>query len=163
MDTIFTITKALEDLFLSLPDTGEMTDEQVAEYENLGIAMAEKQENTLKYFRKLELDEEAVDSELERLKALKVSVSNKKNGILRLVEYSMDKQESNELNFGSIKAVRKLNPPKVVIDETVDLAEEWLRTKTIVEPDKTKIKDALKAGNLIEGCRLQQDTRIDIL
>lgn len=162
MTSIFTITKALEDLFLSLEE-GEMTDEQVQEYENLGMALAEKQENTLKYARRLELDEEAVDSEINRLKALKTQITNKRASIVRLIEYSMDRQELNEINCGSIRAVRKLNPPKVVVDEGVTLSSQWSRTKIVIEPDKTKIKEALKNGEQIDGCRLQQDVRIEII
>ena len=163
MNTIFTITRQLEDLFLNLPETGEMTDEQIQEYENLGVAMAEKQENTLKFYRTLELNEEAVDSELNRLKALKSSISSRKSNIEKLIEYSMDKLELNELNFGSIKAVRKLNPPSVQIDPEANLSSQWTRHKVVIEPDKVKIKEALKAGETIDGCRLQQATRIDIL
>ena len=160
--TIYQINKELEDLFFQIPDTGEMTPEQCEQYENLGIALAEKQENTLKFYRRLELDEGMIDAELDRLKALKTQINNKKESVNHLIEYSMDKMEVNELNFGSIKAVRKLNPPKVVLDESVQLPSEYTRQKIIIEPDKTKIKEALKAGTVVEGARLQQDSRIEI-
>lgn len=162
MDTIFTITRQLEDLFLNLPETGEMTNEQVQEYENLGIAMAEKQENTLKFYRRLELDEEMVDSELNRLKTLKAQINNKKTSVEKLIEYSMDKLELDELNFGSIKAKRKLNPPSVVLDESVQLPSEYTRQKIVIEPDKSKIKEAIKSGIKVDGARLIQSTRIEI-
>lgn len=162
MTSIFQIDKALEDLFLSIPETGEMTDEQVELYDSLALAKAEKHQKTLEYYRRLELDEETIDSELNRLKALKSQVNSKKASIRYLIEYSMDKMEVNELNFGTIKAVRKLNPPKVVLDETVELSSEYTRQKIIIEADKTKIKEALKNGLAVAGARLQQDTRIDI-
>ena len=160
--TIFQIDKALEELFLAIPETGEMTPEQVEQYDSLSLAKADKHRNTLEYFRKLELDEETIDSELERLKALKTQVNSKKDSILHLIGFCMDKMEVEELNFGSIKATRKLNPPKVVLDETVQLPSEFTRQKIIIEADKTKIKEALKAGQTVEGAHLEQESRIDI-
>ena len=159
---IFQIHKSLEELFLEIPETGELTDEQAERWENLGLELREKQENTLLYFRRLELDEETVDSELNRLKALKTQITNKKASIQKLVEYGMDKLELNELNFGSIKAVRKLNPPSVVLDETVQLPAEYTKQTITITPDKTKIKEAIKSGLQVDGARLVQNTRIEI-
>lgn len=162
LQTIFQIDRALEDLFLSLPEDGVMTDEQVAEYESLSLAKATKHQNTLEYYRRLELDEETIDSELNRLKALKTSLNAKKESILHLIGFCMDKMNVNELDFASIKAVRKLNPPKVVLDETVQLPSEYTRQKIVIEPDKSKIKEAIKSGLSVEGATLQQDSRIEI-
>lgn len=162
LQTIFQIDKALEELFLSLPEDGTMTDEQVEQYESLSLAKATKHQNTLEYYRRLELDEEMIDSELNRLKALKTSLNAKKESIMHLIGFCMDKMDVSELNFGSIKAVKKLNPPKVVLDETVQLPGEYTRQKIVIEPDKSKIKEALKAGQTIEGAHLEQDTRITI-
>lgn len=160
--SIFTINRELAELFFEIPETGEMTPEQVEQYESLGLALAEKQKNTLEFYRGLELDEIKIDAELDRLKALKVSLNGKKESVMHLIEYSMDKMEVNELNFGSIKATRKLNPPKVVLDETVQLPSEYLRQQIVITPDKSKIKEALKTGQTVEGAHLEQDTRIDI-
>lgn len=160
--TIFQIDKALEDLFLSIPETGEMTDEQVEQYDSLSLAKADKHQKTLEYYRRLELDEETIDSEINRLKALKTQVNSKKDSIMHLIGFCMDKMEVEELNFGSIKATRKLNPPKVVLDETVQLPAEFTRQKIVIEPDKSKIKEAINAGQTVEGAHLEQSTRIDI-
>lgn len=160
--SIYTIHNALAELLQEIPESGEMTDEQVEQYEALGLELAEKQENTLFYYRNLELDAEALDSEIKRLSAMKQALNRKKEGIIKLIEYGMDKLELNEIKFATIKATRKLNPPKVVIQDGVDLPEQYLRTKTIIEPDKTALKDALQNGEVIEGVRIQQDTRIEI-
>ena len=159
---IFQIHSELEDLFLEIPDTGELSDEQAERYELLGLELRVKQQDTLLYFIRLESDEETINAEIKRLQSLKTQVTNKKASIQKLVEYGMDKLELNELNFGSIKAVRKLNPPSVVIDETVELPAEYTKQTITVTPDKTKIKDAIKSGLTVEGARLVQLTRIEI-
>jgi len=160
--TIFQIDKALEDLFLAIPETGEMTPEQVEQYDSLSLAKADKHRNTLEYYRRLELDEETIDSEINRLKALKSSVTSRKDSILHLIGFCMDKMEVEELNFGSICAKRKLNPPKVILDESVQLPSEYTKQQIVITPDKGKIKEAIVSGLLVEGARLQQDTRIEI-
>lgn len=159
---IFQIHSELEELFLEIPDSGELTDEQAERWQNLGLELRVKQQDTLFYYRRLALDEETIESELNRLKALKTQVTAKKASIQKLVEYGMDKLELNELNFGSIKAVRKLNPPSVIIDNMTDLPKEYTRETITVYVDKNKIKDAIKSGLQVEGARLVQNSRIEI-
>lgn len=60
-------------------------------------------------------------------------------------------------------AIRK-NPPAVVIDDEAAVPEEF---KTVPEPpaprpDRTKIRDALKAGEDVPGCRLVQGERLEV-
>lgn len=162
MSTIFQISRQLEDLFSSVPEDGTMTDLQIQEYENLGIAMAEKQENTIRFACKLEAQEIMIDAEIDRLRKLKASIKSKEAQIMWLLDYQMTKLGVDRLDCGIIAAVRKLNPPSVVLDESVELPSEYTRQKITIEPDKVKIKDALKEGVVIEGCSLQQTSRIDI-
>ena len=42
----------------------------------------------------------------------------------------------------------------VEIEDEDALPPEWLAVKTISQPDKTAIKEALKAGHLIPGAQL---------
>jgi len=60
-------------------------------------------------------------------------------------------------------SIRK-NPPAVVIDDEKSVPEDF---KTVPEPpaprpDKVKIRDALKAGEDVPGCRLLQSERLEI-
>jgi hypothetical protein len=53
-------------------------------------------------------------------------------------------------------------PASVQIAEGAVLPAEYLRTKTITEPNKTAIGEALKAGKQIENCTLVQGYRLAI-
>lgn len=55
------------------------------------------------------------------------------------------------------------NPPAVIIDEDADIPPDLCRViPARTEPDKAKIKAALKAGEMVEGCRLERSERLEI-
>lgn len=58
----------------------------------------------------------------------------------------------------------KRNPPAVVIDDEKFVPAEYLTQPEppTPRPDKVKIRDALKAGEDVPGCRLVQSDRVEI-
>lgn len=58
----------------------------------------------------------------------------------------------------------KHNPPAVVIDDEKFIPAEYLTQPEppAPRPDKMKIRDALKAGEDVPGCRLVQSDRVEI-
>jgi hypothetical protein len=56
----------------------------------------------------------------------------------------------------------KKNPPRVAITDAESIPPQWWRTRTIQEPDKTEIKNALKAGQEIPGAVLEVTERLEI-
>src|SRR5258708_29254963 len=56
------------------------------------------------------------------------------------------------------------NPVSVRVTDAAAIPNEYLRIPPIPEPtpDKTKIKEALKAGAAVPGCELEQGTRLEI-
>ena len=56
----------------------------------------------------------------------------------------------------------RLNPPSVAIEEGADIPARFLRVPPCPAPvpDKTAIKDALKSGEAVPGCRLVQTERL---
>lgn len=53
-------------------------------------------------------------------------------------------------------------PPAVVIDSEATLPDEFMLPPKSPEPDKTKLKAALKEGRQIDGVTLKQSTRLEI-
>ena len=51
---------------------------------------------------------------------------------------------------------------KVIVDEGVQLPEEYIKTTVKTEPNKTAIKNAIKDGAEIIGCRLEESQNIQI-
>ena len=53
-------------------------------------------------------------------------------------------------------------PPSVQIADDAALPIEFLRVKTVSEPDKTALKAALQGGRVVPGCELVQGYRLAI-
>lgn len=57
----------------------------------------------------------------------------------------------------------RLNPEAIIIDEDADIPPDLCRViPARTEPDKAKIKAALKAGEAVDGCRLERSERLEI-
>jgi hypothetical protein len=98
---------------------------------------------------------EAVEKRLGQLKALKATLENKQTSFHGYILACMEKLEAQELR-GEIKKVMVKKPSKRVEIESIDsLPVEFLRTvPSTVEPIKTEISKALKAGKEVPGARL---------
>lgn len=60
----------------------------------------------------------------------------------------------------SLKVVK--NPPAVIVDNENQLASRFVKVVTTHKVDKTAIKTALKAGEVVDGAHLMQGTRLAI-
>lgn len=152
------VAQALEDGFD--PETGEMTPElanALAQFEGKGAAVTA-------YILNLDAEAEAVNVAIKRLSARKSALANqsarlrdylKRNMVLTGIERidAMDGTFSARLERGRDEFIE--------IDEGVTLPDALCRVK--VEPDKTAIKAAIKAGELVpDGVRLVRRDRIAI-
>lgn len=63
---------------------------------------------------------------------------------------------SIQADDGSFAAKFAKNPPRVEIWDEKQIPQDYLRTKTTTEPDKTAIKAAIQAGCEIPGAKLEQ-------
>lgn len=100
-----------------------------------------------------------IDDEIQRLQALKKTyqweVDRRKSWMKFCMEsVGMEKVET-DLNKLSFKTSEQ-----VVVMDWVELPDEYLRIKK--EPDKTKIKDAIKSGTQIDWCGIIQNHNLII-
>ena len=115
-----------------------------------------KGENGIIFLRKQEAIIEAAKNEKKKIDAYiknrEVVVKRTKQAYL----YAMDKMgmKSIQTARGEIKV--KKNPPAVIIEDGAKIPAQYTNQKITITPDKTKIKAALKAGETIDGCRLEQ-------
>jgi hypothetical protein len=158
---LFQITEKARELSLAL-ESGELTEELENE---LVINQTELQEKAINYgyvVKSLEMDIDAIDAEMKRLKALKDAKSNAinrmKESVLNAMQiYGIEKVQSPTLNLSV-----RLNPESVEIDMAELLDEKFLVTKTTVAPDKVAIKKAIQNGENVEGARLVRNQSLVI-
>lgn len=141
-------------------ETGEITDnskELTELFENLQMTFEEKLDNSQKYLLTLKGEESILADEIKRLQAKKAAVKNKQDRLKSMMLNAL--QTSNQGKFKT--ALYSFNIKNTEAVEIVDdslLGRSFLRMK--LEADKTKIKEALKSGNEVEGAKLVQNSSL---
>ncbi len=108
---------------------------------------------------------EALKAESDRLKKKAISAEKRidylKNRYASImIGHGLKKVSGNVYNLSLRKSERVIAPdtPKG-LDA---LPKIYRRVKTIVEPDKTTIKEALKGGLEVPGCKLQENFSLQV-
>jgi hypothetical protein len=102
-----------------------------------------------------------IDAEIDRLSDLKKSRTKsieylKNNLTMAMQLFEVDKIESPLLKI-SFRASES-----VEIDDVDSIPAEYMVTKTTTQPDKVKLKSAIKAGELIIGAHIQVNKNLQI-
>lgn len=162
MANLFDINKALVaawDLCAD-PETGELDPDGYIYFEQLQMERDAKIENIGCWIKNLESDADALKAEAKNMADRAKRAERKADSLKRYLTAALDGEKFNSTRC----AISWRRSVSVEIDEAEipELPEQYLRTKTTIEPDKTAIKDALKAGEVIEGCRLVERNNISI-
>lgn len=143
------------------------TDEELLSVEarlnGLQIRFEEKALAIAKHIINESGDLEAIETEIERLSALKKS---REGAVKRLKDYVLSNMlatNTPEIDGGTMKLKVRKNPPSVnVLDET-QVPDTYKRTKTVVEIDKKEILAAWKANQIgVAGTEVKQGSRLEI-
>lgn len=136
----------------------EPSPQALATVNEYALAAAEKRDATAAVLRRLDAEIEYADAEIKRLQALKHSreanAARLRGMILTVMrEHGVEKIRGNTTTFSVVQ-----NPPSVEVDDTCGaLPQEFVRViPASEEPDKVKIREALKSGQTVPGARLVQ-------
>lgn len=160
--TVFTIAQEFTEFFDSLPDTGELSEEDIGRFNFLQNKMDGKQKSTIEFYKQLGMNNENIDKEMKRLKALKFSNRNTMDKLEFLIDFGLKKRNIRKVDFGTCSATYRKNPPRVEIIDEAKIPDLYKKEETVIKIDKTKIKDFLKAGNELEGATLIQEEKLKI-
>ena len=142
----------------------DLPEEVIADtLESEGGDLQEKSINIAKFFRNVESDadqiEEAAKAMLARAKALRGRAASLKN----YLHTNMEKAGISKIECPFFVIAIKQNPESVVIDNGFEVPDDFLRIiPEHHEPDKQRIKLAIKSGDTVPGCHLERTTRIEI-
>ena len=150
---------------VELPDSG--FDEQTIHdtLEGLEGALVVKGQNVAAYCLNLEAEAEAVEAVAKRVSEKAKAMRSRAESLRGYLYLNMKKSGITEIkaNDGSFTAKIKTNPPAVEIAPEAIIPAEFYRViPERIEPDKTKLKDAIKSGKVIDGVRLTQGDRLEI-
>lgn len=148
---------------LEVENLDEVDEEQRKEILNfIKLEISNKGDNIIKFIRNEESSIKIIDEEIKRLQALKKARNNKIKNIKSYVQYCMESVGSKKIegNLGKI-SIRK-NPPALELVNEDLIPEKFIREETIKTINKAMIKDLLKDGQEIPGCKLTYGTSLTI-
>lgn len=141
----------------------QVSQEELNEYlDSLDIQIQEKVENVFAYSRNLSLYGDAIDTEIKRLQDLKKSYINRSEALKNYISYCLIK---NGLTDGVDTDIARFSFRKSESTEIVDesqIPEEYMVTKTSVQPDKMAIKEAIKSGVFVPGAIIKENQNLQI-
>lgn len=114
--------------------------------------------------RNMESLEEQIGNEINRLKANKERVSARTKAIREYLLKNMQRCEISKIQSPWFTLSVRNNPPKVMVGDPDKIPHEYMRQPTIPspEPDKKAIAEALKRGETVGDCRLEQTQSLTI-
>lgn len=139
-------------------ETGEI---EPASLESVQIASEEKIIATAMYIRRLDALNKATKETIQDLQTRVRSDSKRIEALKHLMTEAMDSLHYTEMKTPEV-TLRFRKSSSVEIGDASVLPERFLRTKTIVEPDRLAIKNALKAGEEIQGVALVESRNLQI-
>ncbi|WP_335969218.1 siphovirus Gp157 family protein [Fusobacterium polymorphum] len=145
-------------------ETGEMSDDgtRLAVWTaELTQDLKDKSANVIAVVRNQELTIEALDNEIERLKAMKDNIKKKLDKFKTYIKSSMlvNNIEKIETPLGAIKFTKSTSTE--IYDESL-IDKKFIEVVTTEKISKEKIKAALKAGEEVQGARLVENKNLKI-
>lgn len=137
-------------------ETGEIIDAE--KLDALFMEKNQKIENIALWIKNLQADALAYKAEKDAFAARQKAAENKVESLKAWLVSALGGQK-----FSTAKcAVSFRKSEAVQVDDVNSIPAEWTRIKTTIEPDKTAIKAAIKAGQEITGCKLVENTSVQI-
>lgn len=129
-------------------ETGEMIDPE--RLENLFMERSQKIENVVLWIKNLQSDVLAFEAEKKAFEKRKKDAENKIEGLKMWLATAL---EGNKFSTGKCAVSFRRSEQVDIRDESL-VPKEFLKETITYKPDRTAIKEAIKAGQNISGCLL---------
>ena len=130
--------------------------------DQLALETNEKIENIIKYIKNLEATATALETEVKRLNDRKIKTLKKVDHLKNYLKDFTNTLDSKKYHTGIFNISIRKNAAAVVVDNEFLVPDEFCKTEIIRKVDKLALKEKLKAGEVIEGVKLQQSESIII-
>jgi hypothetical protein len=144
-------------------ETGEVN---IEAFDGAQIALKEKQLAVVAWLKNNDANITLLDGAIKELQARKKAMQTRYESLKDYLLFNMKAHGVSEIsaNDMTFTAKIKLNPPSVLIEDESAIPSEYLTVPVAPPPapDKTAIKEAIKAGKNVPGCKLVQAERVDI-
>ena len=130
--------------------------------DQLTLETNEKIENIIKYIKNLEATATALETEVKRLNDRKVKTLKKVDNLKNYLKDFTNTLDSKKYHTGIFNISIRKNAAAIIIENDFLVPDEFCKTEIIRKVDKIALKEKLKAGEVIEGVKLQQSESIII-
>lgn len=131
--------------------------------EGLQGTLEAKVHNVVAYIENLQAEVEARKAHAEKVMEKAKSLQKQADGLREYLRIELARIGKKEMHANGVTLKIRNNPPSVKVAEDAKLPEIFLREiPARYEPDKTAIKEALKAGKEIPGCELVSTQKLVI-
>ena len=158
---LYDIDKALMEAFEKAidPDTGEIVDEEAYnDFCQLEMDRDQKIENVGLWIKDLKAESEAIKAEADKLLSRKKVADNE---IERLKDFLSRALNGEKFKTARLSVSYRRTESVSVCVPVSELPPDMIHWKD-PEPDKKAIKEAIKNGMQIEGCKLEEKQSIQI-
>jgi hypothetical protein len=144
-------------------ETGEV---DIASFESSQIALKDKQLAVCAWLKNEAVRIEMLDAAIKDLQARKKTMQSRHDGLKEYLHTNMRLNNISEISALDMTFTAKIkkNPAKLIIDDAGKIPSELYVYPEAPppHPDNAKIKELLKAGEVIEGAHLEQGERLEI-
>jgi len=125
--------------------------------------LEEKAGNIAKFVKSMEYDVDAMKAEEKRISERRKATENRINNIKAYVQMQMELANLNKIKTPTMTISLQKNPPSVSIeDDTAIPAKYIIVIPEQHQPDKKRIAEALKNGEVVPGAVLKQGKNLRI-
>jgi len=140
-------------------DNEELSDEQFEHLSNLEMAKQDKIINIAKVLLSLDSDLAIIDTEIKRLQERKKAIDNKRE---RLKNYCLSNMDDEDKIKNPIINISVRKTEIVAINDLESIPDKFVEIKTVRQPDKLAIKNAIKSGQSVSGAEIQVNRHLSL-
>lgn len=134
--------------------------------EGESFPLEQKAQNITYVIRNCQLEQDAIDSEIERLTKLKTQIANREKNLRAYTQRCMEIAGVSKISAGTFSLSLQKNPASVEIFEPALVPDLYMRVPEpkppVAAPDKKLIAQAIKDGFDVPGAKLVQSVRLVI-
>lgn len=157
--TLYNIDREIVSIINNADENGEIDS---AAFDALQMAKKDKVLNIVRFMSSMSGNVEMIEAEMERLRVLKKAIEKRNDSLKEYVKRSMEIEGITKLDLGTFVVSVCNNAPSLVVDDENKIDPKFKKVVETVSIDKMAIKDAMKSGEIIDGCHLQSSTSLRI-
>jgi hypothetical protein len=164
MAALYQLTTELRQLE-RLADEGDIPEEVLRDtLEGLTGEIQVKAENVAAYVRNTQATADAIGEAIVEMQLRKKRIEAHADYVRRYLHTNMEASGITKISCPWFTVAIKQNPPRIVIDDETQIPPELMVQPPTPAPypDKTAIKERIKAGEVVGGCHVERGTRLEI-